>query len=146
MVDEAVTVLLVEVRECGRVAGAGEVVPLLLEAVAQLAEVVQLAVEDRDDAAVLVRDRLVAGCQVDHAQASIAERASSPLPDRAVIRAAMADGVGSRAHMSGLGWPCSGRAQEPTDSAHGANRTAAAARRAGLTGTPARRRADALVE
>ena len=58
-----------------------------------VAEVVDLAVEDGDDAAVLVRDRLVAGREVDHAQAAVPERAASPLRDDAVVGPAMADRV-----------------------------------------------------
>ena len=49
--------LLVEVRDDLDVADAAERVPLRLELGAQLAVVVELAVDDRDDVAALVRDR-----------------------------------------------------------------------------------------
>ena len=57
------------------------------------AVVVDLAVEDGDDVAVLVRDGLVAGREVDHAEAAVAERAAPERGGRAVIGAAMADRV-----------------------------------------------------
>ena len=47
------------------------------ELLAQLAEVVDLAVEDGDDVAGLVRDGLLAGLEVDHAQAAVAEHAAA---------------------------------------------------------------------
>ena len=57
--------LLVEVDEHLGVAVGAEAVALRLELGAELAVVVELAVLDDDDAAVLVRDRLVAGLEVD---------------------------------------------------------------------------------
>ena len=53
--------LLVGVRDQRRVARAADLVALRLELGPQLAEVVELAVEDRDDVAALALDRLVAG-------------------------------------------------------------------------------------
>ena len=61
--------LLVEVGDHLGVALRGEAVARALQALAQLAVVVDLAVEDDRDRAVLVEDRLVAGREVDHAQA-----------------------------------------------------------------------------
>ena len=57
--------LLVEVDEHLGVAARREAVPGALELVPQLAVVVELAVLDDGDPAVLVRDRLVAGREVD---------------------------------------------------------------------------------
>ena len=57
------------------------------------AEVVDLAVEDGDDDAVLVRDRLIAGREVDHAQPPVAERAAAERGGRSVIRATMPNRV-----------------------------------------------------
>ena len=62
---EALAVLLVEVDEHLGVAARREAVPGALELVPQLAVVVDLAVLDDGDPAVLVGDRLVAGREVD---------------------------------------------------------------------------------
>ena len=56
---------------------------------AQLAEVVELAVEDGDDVAGLVRHRLAARLEVDHPQAPVAERAAAEGVDGALVGAAM---------------------------------------------------------
>ena len=55
------------------------------ELVAQLAEVVELAVEDGDDVALLVCDRLAAGREVDHPQAPVPEHAPSERIDRPFV-------------------------------------------------------------
>ena len=68
--DEARAVLLVQVRDHRRVAAAAHVVARSPRARAQLGEVVELAVEDRDHVAALVRDRLVAELRVDHLRAA----------------------------------------------------------------------------
>ncbi len=62
---EALAVLLVEVDEHLGVGGGAEAVAAALELTAQLAVVVDLAVLDDDDAAVLVGDRLIAAGEVD---------------------------------------------------------------------------------
>ncbi len=66
-------VLLVEVHQHLGVRLRTEAVPPQLELCAHLAVVVDLAVEDRRDRAVLVELRLVAGLQVDDRQARVAE-------------------------------------------------------------------------
>ena len=71
---EAGAVLLVEMDEHLGVGVRAEGVPGALELVAQLGVVVDLAVLDDDDAAVLVRDRLVAAGEVDDREAPRAER------------------------------------------------------------------------
>ena len=58
-----------------------------LELAAQLAEVVDLAVEDDPDRAVLVVDRLVAGREVDDAQPAHAERHALVHPHALIVRA-----------------------------------------------------------
>ena len=63
--EEALAVLLVEVRDDLDVPDAAERVPLRLELGTQLAVVVELAVDDRYHVAALVRDRLVASLEVD---------------------------------------------------------------------------------
>ena len=60
---------------------------------AQLAVVVDLAVEDHPDGAVLVGDRLVAGRDVDDAQAPHAERDAVLDVEALVVRSAVADDV-----------------------------------------------------
>ena len=65
--------LLVEVRDHLGVALGREAVAARAQLVAQLAEVVDLAVEHDDDRAVLVGDRLIAGDEVDDSQPLDAE-------------------------------------------------------------------------
>ena len=69
------------------------VVAARLELVAELAEVVELAVEDGDDVAVLVRDRLAARGEVDDPQPPVAEHAAAEGVDRALVGAAVDDRV-----------------------------------------------------
>jgi hypothetical protein len=64
--------------------------------VAQLREVVELAVEDRDDVAGLVRHRLEAQLRVDDAQALVTQHAYAELLRAALVRPAMRD---ARAHV-----------------------------------------------
>ena len=100
-------------------------VALSLELVPQRAVVVDLAVEDGDDVAVLVRDRLIARREVDHAQAAVAERAAPERSGRAVIRAAMPDRVARGADDRDVVRAGLGGSEESTDAAHRQNRTAA---------------------
>ena len=93
--DEARPVLLVQVRDHRRVAAAAHLVTLLREVGAELREVVQLAVEDGDDVALLVRHRLVAELRVEHLQPLMAEDARAERVRRALVGAAVAD---PRAH------------------------------------------------
>ena len=142
MLDERIAVLLVEVGQRRRVAGAAQVVALCLELGAQRAVVVDLAVEDGDDVAVLVRHRLVAGREVDHAEAAVAERAASERRGGAVIRAAMADRVARGADDRDVVRACRGGSEESTDAAHRRNRTAAGS--ASSTRSRLRRHAERL--
>ena len=91
--DAVGAVLLVEVDDdLGVAVRARSGGPRRSSSRAQLAEVVDLAVEDDDDRAVLVEDRLVAGLEVDDAQALDAEA------DAAVAGAGRASrGRGARA-------------------------------------------------
>ncbi len=63
--------------------------PPLPSSLAQLEEVVDLAVEDGDDVTGLVPDRLAAGDEVDHLQAPVTEHAAAEAVDRALVRPAM---------------------------------------------------------
>ena len=67
----------------------GTDVPALAELSPELVEVVQLAVEDRDDVAGLVRHRLVAGLEVDDLEAPMAEHATPERGDAAVVGTAV---------------------------------------------------------
>ena len=77
-------VLLVQVRDHGRVAGS-RAPRAPASSAAQFAEVVELAVEDGDDVAGLVRHRLAPGLEVDHPQAPVAEHAATERVDRAFV-------------------------------------------------------------
>ncbi len=86
---EPETPLLVGVRDERGVARARDVVPERLELAAELRVVVELAVEDRDDLAAFVGDRLVAGLQVDDRQTPVGEGAGARDGDGAVVGAPM---------------------------------------------------------
>src|SRR6266850_1435326 len=90
---------------------------------AQLAEVVDLAVEHDPDGTVLVVDRLMAGREIDDAQAPHAERDALVDEHAFIVGAAMADHVAHavderarlvRAERRGRGW----RFYEASDAAH----------------------------
>src|SRR5207247_10011109 len=84
--------------------------------VAQRAEVVELAVEDRDDVAGLVCDRLAPGRQVDHLQAPVTEYAASELVDGAFVGPAVDEG---RVHPLAERRVRPGRrSEQPADPAH----------------------------
>ena len=91
MAHELRPVLLVEVHDRLRIAVRAEAMPPRLEPRAQLAEVVDLAVEDGADRAVLVRDRLMAALDVDDREAADPERGARPDPPASLIGAAMDD-------------------------------------------------------
>ena len=88
--------LLVEVRDDRRVARAAHLVAARGELLAQLVEVVELAVEDRHDLAALALDGLLARLEVDHAQAPMAEHARAEGVGRAVVGAAVHERVEHR--------------------------------------------------
>src|SRR4051794_38056696 len=66
--DTIFSVLLVGVHDDLGVAVRSKAMPLSFKFVAQLGEVVDLTVQSYDDRAILVRDRLVATCDVDDAE------------------------------------------------------------------------------
>ncbi len=72
-----------------RVTGARHHVPSLGEVSPEVLEVVQLAVEDRDDVAGLVQRGLVAGLEVDDLEAAMAEDATPERRDAAGVRTSM---------------------------------------------------------
>ena len=81
--------------------------------------VVDLAVEDHPDGPVFVRDGLVAGAEIDDAEAAHADAARAVGVDAFVVRAAMADDVGHGAHCVWLG--LSVTQQKSCDTTHGAS-------------------------
>src|SRR4029077_674885 len=107
--------LLVGMWQQRRVATATDLVAGRLELAPQLAEVVDLAVEDGDDVPALVRDGLVAGLQVDDRKAAVAEDAAPVGGDGAMVRAAMYDRVVHALDQSRVG---SVPAEESANPAH----------------------------
>ena len=89
--DEPRPIFLVEMRQDGRVAAAAHLMAACRELLPELGKVVELAVEDRDDRAGLVRDGLVAELGIDHLEPLMAEHARSKRIGRALVGAAMAD-------------------------------------------------------
>ena len=92
-----VPVLLVQVHKDFRVAAGGEAMSLRLEAGAQLAVIVDLAVEDDDESAVFVRDRLMAARHVDDAEPADAEADAVGEIEPFVVRTAVHHGPGHAA-------------------------------------------------
>ena len=113
---EAGAVLLVEMDERLGVGVGAERVPGARELVAQLGVVVDLAVLDDDDAAVLVRDRLVAAGEVDDREAPRAERDLAVDVLAGAVGAAVDELGAHRAKRLDVGVPVGGR--DPADPAH----------------------------
>ena len=82
----------------------------------QLAEVVELAVEDRDDVAGFVRDRLAAGGEIDHLQPPVPEDAAAERVDRALVGPAVHEGVVHPLDERRVGLPR--RGEQSADPAH----------------------------
>src|SRR4029077_979816 len=99
-------------------AGAANLVTLRIELRAELAEVVDLAVEDRGHLAALILDRLVAGDEVDDREAAVAEDAWPVRGDGSVVGAAVDDRGVHRLYERAVGRV---RAQESADPAHGSS-------------------------
>ena len=94
MRNEIETVLLVQMHDHLDVRCRRKAVPCGDEPLAQLDMVVDLAVADDADRAVLVRDRLVAGLKVDDAQAAETEPYARRGEEALAVRAAMPQRVG----------------------------------------------------
>jgi hypothetical protein len=86
--------VLIEVRQDLGVAPAPEVMPGLLELLAQFQVVVELAVLDRPDGTVLVPERLVSARDVDDAQTPRSERDARGEIRPSIVRASMRHDVG----------------------------------------------------
>src|SRR5262249_59821643 len=72
-VDRTIAPLLVRVNDHFSVGMRPEPVAVPLEIETDLPEVVDLAVEHGPDRPVFVRERLIAGCEIDDAQAAVAK-------------------------------------------------------------------------
>ena len=94
--DAGVAVLLVGVDDGFGVGLGAERWPRASQVAAQLAVVVDLAVEDDPDRAVLVGHRLLAAGAVDDGQAPVAERHPRRVKVAAAVGAAMVEPVGHR--------------------------------------------------
>jgi hypothetical protein len=86
---------LVQMNDGLGIALGGEPMPSALEICAQLLVVVDLPVEDDDDRAILVEDRLIAGVEIDHAKSLNPEADTTAVVRPARIRATMLE---RRAH------------------------------------------------
>ena len=95
-IDGRVAPLLVCVHDDFGVCVRAEAMAARHEIRAHVGEVVDLAVEDHPDRAVLVGDRLVAGREVDDAQAAEAEADARPRVEAVGIGAAVRDDRGHR--------------------------------------------------
>ncbi len=91
---EVEAVLLVDVGDDRGVPGAGHHMASLVQVAANVLEVVQLAVEDRDDVTGLVQHGLVAGLEIDDLEAAMAEDATPERGDAAGVGAAMDERLG----------------------------------------------------
>ena len=111
----------------------GEHVPALEQLAGQLAIVVDLAVEDDLHGAVFVADRLVAGLQVDDAEAIHPEAERAVGQQARLVGAAVLDGV---AHGAQRGLVHAARAVPEVDAVDPAHRQAS--RAAGLAAAAAR--------
>ena len=114
--DETHAVLGIEMNQHLGVAARPEAVARALELYAKLAVVVDLAVLDDGDPMRLVRDRLVAGGEVDDRQAPRREP-DGPLDIRAVgVRPALNERCAHRSEPAGVDGPAGGR--DSADPAH----------------------------
>ena len=141
-VEEAGAFVLVEVDQNLGIARGPESMPPGFEAVAKLGEVVDLAVEDGQDGAVLVGQGLVATGQVDDRQAAKPERDVGVAVRARVVRPAMLEPVGHRPKRVVPQPRIIIEPRRATDSAH-ARPTFATARLASLREDPSLARSPA---
>ena len=131
---EARAPLLVAVREHFGVAAGAKDVPGTPEVVPQLAVVVDLAVLDDDDRAVLVRDRLVAARQVDDREPAGGDADALVRVHALGVGAAMEERLRHRTQPVDVERRVRGR--DPADPAHPGEVSCAARRPARRRGTP----------
>ena len=83
-----------------------------------LGVVVEFAVEDGPDGAVLVRDRLLAVGEADDGEPAVGEVKAGAFEEPVLVRSAMDDGLGHRGHHPKRGRPLARQVDHPRDSAH----------------------------
>src|SRR5262249_2100500 len=88
------------------------------QAIAQLHEVVDLAVAHHVDRAVLVGERLVTTGEVDDRETAVSQRAGSVAPYPLVVGAAQAHGVVDRGELGGGGGRTVADPERAGDAAH----------------------------
>ena len=115
--DEARSVLLVEVHEHFGVALGGEPVAASLELGPKLAVVVDLAVLDDPDRLVLVADRLIAAREIDDGQASRSEADVAVDVRATAVGAAVNEGLVHRSQDLGID-PFAVEPRDSADSTH----------------------------
>ena len=118
--DHSVAPLLVAVHQHLAVGARTEIVAPRLQLCAQLDEVVDLAVEDNLDAAVLVAEGLVSGGgQINHGQAPVAQTHTGRIPSALAVRATRGQGAKHR-RQYGLRDGSTRRIDQAGNSTHGA--------------------------
>ena len=114
--DAVGAVLLVGVQNGLAVGAGGEAVAALLEAGAQGAVVVDLAVGDQRRGAVLRHQRLLAAGHVDDRQARVGERHRPDAPDRVAVGSAVPERLDHA--LGGVGAGGAGGVEDGADAAH----------------------------
>ena len=84
------------------VAVSAELMSLGDQILAQFLVVVDLAIEDHPDAAILVRDRLMTGAEIDDAEPAHPDAAGTVGVDTFIVGPAVADEVAHRPHVCNL--------------------------------------------
>ncbi len=118
LLQERIALLLVEMDDDLGIAARGELVARLLETGPQLAEVVDLAVADDDEIAVLVADRLMAAGDVDDRQPPHAEEQLIVDEATLVVGSSMQNGAAHAREHGGIGPSRTAQTQHAVDSAH----------------------------
>ena len=116
--DHRIAVVLVEVHEDLGVGGRAEAVPGGDTLMAQLREVVDLAVVDDPDATVLAGHGMMPGREVDDLKASHAESRRTIDEEALVVRAAMVDAIGHPLEHGSVGDAIRARQDVADDAAH----------------------------
>src|SRR5262249_44965579 len=89
--DEAGAVVLIHMDEDFDIAAGAETVTARFELPAQIAKIIDFAVADRDDRAVLVEVRLIAGGEIDNGKPAARQSNSVAEERAAIVRTAMGD-------------------------------------------------------
>ncbi len=118
MLEQLVLVFFPEMRDQLRVAVGGEAMPSRFQSRLELGIVEQLAVEDDDDAAVLVGDRLAAVRQADDAEAAIGETEPVGLEVSVVVGAAVNHGVRHATQAAERNGPVATEIDDTGDATH----------------------------